>query len=304
MIKDLVKSFFASSGIWMLYDVLEHKKVKKDLKYSGLKSISDFDKKSRKSSDTIFILGSGYSINNLTAKDWDLIESHDSFGFNSWMFHKHIPTYYGWEISFKKTYYDAQNRALASKQGAYKNVPVFMQYQHAVNRSFSLEDIAVSEDNLYYFTPFFPHTTNRSLLKKMVRKKLNSKTKELNEVVNYSGSLSYIIMMCYYLGYKEIVLLGIDLNDPRYWFMRDYDLDEHAQGFKKVHLDYYKERVGADSMQKKHATVEKAFTKKFGSLPIDEYIAILKKELEVKGVSLKIGHKGSKLYPMLPLYEF
>jgi hypothetical protein len=63
-----------------------------------------------KTSDTLFILGSGSLINELDDDDWRLIAAHKSVGFNFWPIHKFVPTYYFYETSK----HDDRNTLLAS----------------------------------------------------------------------------------------------------------------------------------------------------------------------------------------------
>ena len=50
--------------------------------------------KKQKTSNRIYILGSGKSILDITEKEWKEIEKHDTIGFNHWYVHKHKPTFY------------------------------------------------------------------------------------------------------------------------------------------------------------------------------------------------------------------
>ena len=45
----------------------------------------------KKNSDNLFILGSGESINSI--KIWDQIETHDSVGFNYFIFNNFVPNF-------------------------------------------------------------------------------------------------------------------------------------------------------------------------------------------------------------------
>ena len=49
---------------------------------------------SYKQSDTLFILGSGGSIATCSDKQWETIGKHDSIGFNFWLLHEFVPTYF------------------------------------------------------------------------------------------------------------------------------------------------------------------------------------------------------------------
>ncbi|MCL2825571.1 MAG: hypothetical protein FWD57_16385, partial [Polyangiaceae bacterium] len=63
----------------------------------GLRRFSLSDLARKKNSDTVFILGSGSSINAISEDRWRGIRRHDSFGFNFWLLHRHVPTLYATE---------------------------------------------------------------------------------------------------------------------------------------------------------------------------------------------------------------
>ncbi len=50
-----------------------------------------------KTSDTVFILGSGWSINEIPDNRWDVIGRHDTIGFNFWPVHPFVPRIFVFE---------------------------------------------------------------------------------------------------------------------------------------------------------------------------------------------------------------
>ena len=52
------------------------------------------DLKKYKTSNRIYILGSGRSVLDISKKEWKEIEKHDTIGFNHWYVHEHQPTFY------------------------------------------------------------------------------------------------------------------------------------------------------------------------------------------------------------------
>ena len=50
-----------------------------------------------KTSDTVFILGSGWSINEIPDNRWDIIGHHDTIGFNFWPVHPFVPRIFVFE---------------------------------------------------------------------------------------------------------------------------------------------------------------------------------------------------------------
>lgn len=286
----------------MAYDYYDRAKKLQLMKQKGDCPIAEFDNYSLKSSNTIFVMGSGYSINSISEKGWKVIEQNDSFGFNTWILHPHIPTYYGLEVPLFEDYFNAIINRFNEKKDLYRETPLFIQYQHFLKTVYSLEKLQLANEKIYYFAPYTFHTTNKKLLQKAISNFLDQKNPNLGNVIHYAGSLSYVIMMSYIMGYKEIVLMGIDLNDPRYWFMKD-GIDKQAKAFAEMHQKYTN-ITGRSKQGGKHATIDRKFTSLYGSLPIDEYLKILKKELNKRGVKLYIGNEKSKLFPLLPLYEF
>ena len=61
------------------------------------KRLSVVDLKNLKSSDTLYILGCGASIKNLTESDWALINRNDSLALNLWYKSTFVPNFWMWE---------------------------------------------------------------------------------------------------------------------------------------------------------------------------------------------------------------
>ena len=79
-----------------------------------------------KNSDTLFILGSGESINSI--KIWDKIRSHDSVGFNYFIFNNFVPSFYILESTYPeyKDEYNAQLLLIEKKINTLKSSKVFL----------------------------------------------------------------------------------------------------------------------------------------------------------------------------------
>ena len=71
--------------------------VKLNAKKVGINAVFFDEFYYRKKTDTLFILGSGASINELTQEQWGFIKQHDSVGFNNWVVHKFVPDFYMFE---------------------------------------------------------------------------------------------------------------------------------------------------------------------------------------------------------------
>jgi hypothetical protein len=90
--------------------------MRKLIAKNGLQALSKLDVSQYKTSDTLYILGSGISIMDLNQEQWNVISSHDSIGFNSWMHHPFVPTYYCMETPMKNEHFDLNIAALNRKK--------------------------------------------------------------------------------------------------------------------------------------------------------------------------------------------
>src|SRR5205085_6794487 len=59
--------------------------------------LGNLDLSQLKTSDTLFILGSGPSINAISPDRWEAIARSDSIGFNFWLYHPFVPKIYFFE---------------------------------------------------------------------------------------------------------------------------------------------------------------------------------------------------------------
>ena len=81
----------------------------------GVNTIDNLNVQEYKKSDTIFIMGSGSSINTISEDQWNIISKNDSLGLNFWIIHDFIPTFYCYEEpnisgNRKKIFYDILNK--------------------------------------------------------------------------------------------------------------------------------------------------------------------------------------------------
>ena len=76
---------------YLLFDLRQQRRIRKRL---GIPPLSSVDLERYKQSDTIFILGSGSSINHISPARWKAIAQHDTIGFNFWPFHAFVPKLY------------------------------------------------------------------------------------------------------------------------------------------------------------------------------------------------------------------
>ena len=125
---------------------------------SGIPMLDQLDLSAVKTSDTIFILGSGPSINGISPERWTQIAKHDSVGFNFWPFHPFVPRMYFFEsIPYDLTdpgreseVYRIVRRMLTDRAEAYKNtLKVITDVRLTENRQLIYEVPEAFRRNLY-----------------------------------------------------------------------------------------------------------------------------------------------------------
>lgn len=253
-----------------------------------------------KKSDTLFILGSGPSINEITPEEWAHIATCDSVGFNRWMAHDFIPTYYF--IQFVKS--PALFQMVTSRSAAYQNVPMLIRGDYFAEGKLRLgEDPSLDflkSHELYYVREYaissrcaikpgklFRHTETLGLLKHGVIGPM---------VPKWRSTIGLLMSWAYQLGYQKIVLCGMDMqNNEHFW---------NGEGHEE-RRKLYKLPAAAADKGGKYKTNILAFT--------DEHISPNTVPIYVKGlaawmqeraaVSTYVMKKTTVLYPDLPLYQ-
>jgi hypothetical protein len=177
-----------------------------------------------KKSDTLFILGSGQSINNLTSEHFNEIQSWDSIGINGFIRHEFKPTY----MSFEWIACPQNQEEIDGNKDVF-NI-LLKEYKKFDSTCFILRPSPV----------IYPHITNLidDQLRKVVKQFKNIYWNlfdnifgsKFDEYANYlfwyrkiglfnkndffpnkDSSLSWTIGFAHKLGYKNVVLCGIDL---------------------------------------------------------------------------------------------
>lgn len=175
--------------------------------------------KNKKRSRKIFILGSGQSISNLNENDWDVINKNDSLSLNFNVMLEHIPTYLMFEmprdLDRKLVFLEwLNNRADSYNEN---KTALILRSFNSVN--FSEADLANELKELCYITEQIPLS---SPSKRSLRKCLNILDEFLEShprcVPSYKASLFTACHLAASLGYEEILLVGFDLNNTKYFY--------------------------------------------------------------------------------------
>ncbi|MEY2371397.1 hypothetical protein [Lysinibacillus capsici] len=166
----------------------------------------------KKMSEKLFIMGSGSSINEYTPDIWNYIKENDSWGFNYFLVHPFIPTYYSFEVPNKGDRTVLSN--LIFNYMARDDYPLdyIKDVRYVEKNDFRFfenkkESIPIVKDTSLYF---------KNRVESINQLKLIEILGGLDEeffVRGRPGSLISIVLNGIKLGYKEIILCGVDLNN-------------------------------------------------------------------------------------------
>ena len=252
-------------------------------KYRNIKyEIYDLQRiKKFKSSDTIFVLGSGPSLNLAKQKHIEAILKCDSFGINySYLKKEIVPTFhqFSWENNWSHKH---QINTFSPYRKKYKDVVVFFH---------SKELFRMAHPRITPF--FFPENAICCLYDLPEAIILENERpfcrNDFDKTLFYRGTLSLVLDLISKLEYKNIILLGVDLNTPEHFF---YDMPEMVEYTKMQKVIHDKDKF------------QYMIPKQNKNIPFDEYLYELKDYLLVENsVNLFVGYKSNMLYPKIPAY--
>lgn len=254
-----------------------------------------------RSSNTVFILGTGASINDYPDEWWDTIKAHDSIGINFFLLHDHVPTFHVMEGVHGQRTTLLTTRYV--ERGDYRNVPLIVQKQLTnlsrnrvkprINALLGLPPQVRS--NTYLPIDFLaPGRTQEDMeasYRASERLGLWRPKRRFLLLTKRRGSVAFMINLAVRAGYTRIVLCGIDLNHTEFFYdSRREDLE------KKGMLAPVNDETGPV-----HSTNDPTIN------PVTIHhvvVAIDRLILRPAGIELFVGSKSSALYPELPYFDW
>ena len=258
-----------------------------------INKLGDCNLYNHKDSETLYILGSGGSINELSNNQWNTINENNSFGFNFWMLHDFVPDYYMFELPREDSRVEEFVELLNIKEKEYANVPLLMTDPIATYSNLKKKIKPEQYNNIVYCKEInIPYDGENLYSFKQSLEYIRKNDLNIGSDVTYlykrRASLTSIILLGYMLGYANIVLCGVDLNDTDYF----YDGD-----MKNYYLEKGLPVLETNQSGDKHKTDDKSY----GEITISEIIKCIDQSLAE--LNIEIGSKSSKLYPDLD-YHF
>jgi len=255
-------------------------------KYTFL-TLEDVKNKYRKS-DTIFILGSGESINDVTEEQWSHIVRHDSFAINKWPVHPFVPTFYYTNYPRKRKHIDSYLKSINSGIKRYNRTIFFLSFNRVVTRGMHPR----------IFPEFFSDNPVCCFYEYVAPIRLRRgqffDVKSFAKTLYYRGALSLVLDLVNKMFYKNIILMGVDLKNAMHFYDVYFQMQWQFQGDYSIPLE--------ERRNKKHATME---TKNGTKMPMDQYIyAVNELYFKPKGIKIFVSSEKSMLAERIPIYQF
>lgn len=196
---------------------------------ANLPSWTELDLQTVKTSDTVFILGSGPSINDITAAEWKFIKSHNSIGFNFFCVHEHLPTIYGFEamdhsIDEWVNELVQKHACIANERPNYADIPILLS-DFAPGRRKHWDALPRNWRDACFHVQTIPvFARNKPELRKAIGfLRFFGVFSALKErppkyLFKYRASVSMYFSLAIMMGYKRIVFCGFDMNRPGYFY--------------------------------------------------------------------------------------
>lgn len=237
-----------------------------------------------KTSDTIFILGSGPSLGNLTEKEWQHIAQHDSFGINFSYLTGFAPTYYSLEDGKTRWLRNFVEQRLSKRKEMLSKTLWCISERHltrGIHPRLTPEFFPV---NPLFYRYKYPETIDINADRPFCEK-------DFKRTIMYRGSLSVVLSLIDKMNYKKIVLIGVDMLTKEHFFDNMEEMQEYNEFYKKLHAD--KEKYDYMSVKENKQR------------PMDEYlIALNELYLKKRGAKLMVNSKSNFMYPKLEAYSW
>lgn len=253
----------------------------------------------RAQGSVLFILGSGETVEELTPQQWNLVSQNVSVGINSWAVHDFVPDAYSFEEVESESYSDVSSTLsllLARREVIARRPRILMLRPHALtssSRIVSVPDELRAEVRLYGRTAVVTRDINNlgSDIGRVLRAML-SRNIHPGISLDAGMSVSRLITLGARAGFGTIVLVGIDLNSPRYFF--------------DVNPGYWERRAVAPFDQWRNRGLvhdtEETVTRSFRAT---EFIpALAAATWSVFGTRVFISSENSALSPFLPVFRW
>lgn len=274
-------------GYWRWHKGLLNAWIKEQRNRCAYQILNEGEVKSARKSDTVFVFGSGYSLNDIQPDEWRHFEDHDTFGLSGFIYEKWVRVDYhlirGWvEVKAGALSWQAHTQQFVDIMNAnilFRDTILILQGEYLAQFCNAL----IGYGFLRPGTRIFRYATARGT---------KLPTRSLGEGVCHAvGTLSDAVNVAYCLGWKHIVLVGVDLYDSRYFWLESNEtlsVDEATGALIPAEVN-----VRGHRFDQMHNTARNG---------VVEAMAEWRRVFERNGVRLSVYNSRSLLADVLPVY--
>jgi hypothetical protein len=177
-----------------------------------------------------FILGSGSSVNKLTNQNFEEVRSHTSVGINAWLLHDFVPDIYAYEpVTHRQTDHFGTLRLLAAKDFGLAEPQILFLKPRAPIEQEQLEHIPRTlHKNTYLYGRATPFTRSPLNLGRDINWAITTQrmSRTRNVTLDSGASVFRMTYLALLMRFTEIVYVGVDLHDSRYFWEENRDFLE------------------------------------------------------------------------------
>jgi hypothetical protein len=253
---------------------------------SRYRILSADDLRERRRSQRVYVFGSGYSLNELTAEEWRQIGKHDVFGFNDFFRQRWVRVDYhvlraGMEGELMWRAYAEDIRAHLLSNPLFADTAYLMP-----------EGLFADFANCLVGYGYLPDDS--AIYRYRSGKSSGPPARTLEEGLRHAmGTLALAVNIAFCLGWREIVLVGVDLYDSRYFWLPP-DETQAMDPATGALVGGERNPTRGNRAEDPHFTAQAGIVGLIGSWrPI----------LEEAGVTLSVYNPRSLLAEVLPVFE-
>ena len=181
--------------------------------------------------DTLYVLGSGSSVNKLTSNQFEEIATQRSVGINTWAVHPFVPSFYCFEsvpwVGDGRDFY--RSLSLLRRDDIVHRDPAILILRPKKSSEFqALAEVPRElQSNIHFYGRVTPATRNRANLLDDIDYFFESLvTKHPGLVLDSGASVVRMVALGIIMGFRKIVLVGVDLNgSPYFWEQKPHLLE-------------------------------------------------------------------------------
>lgn len=174
----------------------------------------------RRKSDTVFILGSGASVKDISSSQWNKISEHDTIAFNWFVYQNFLPIDY--YIIKGIADRDIDRNIFMPQLNEFSRL-IFKNKELYKNTLFLLQDgLSSSNTNRLLYNRMLPQSSH---ITRYISDVDNSSLSTSLPILSAKGSVLFsAINFALLLEYKNIVLVGVDLYNRDYFWLKDNEV--------------------------------------------------------------------------------